>query len=63
MDVGGGGMCNYFMQLQCFERGSVGQVINFPPPPKKNNFFLKSEGKEFRKKNKMKMDVGGGGRL
>ena len=21
MDVGGGGMCNYFMQLQCFERG------------------------------------------
>ena len=28
------------------------------PPPQKKQLFLKSEGKEFRKKNKMKMDVG-----
>ena len=36
-------------------------MVNSPPPLK--IFFLKSEGKEFRKKNKMKMDVGGGGRI
>ena len=53
MDVGGWGMCTYFMELQFFfERGSMSWPGGLnSPPPSQHIFFLKG-----REKNKQKVN-------